>query len=84
MRRRFQNVNVAFGFQQPLGLDSRHAAGTRRRDGLPIFVILYIARRKDTVNAGSHIVGRIDVAGRSMFQLAREQIGIGPMADGDK
>ena len=60
--RRFQNIRVAFGFQQSLGLDRGHSARPRRCDGLPILMILHVARREHAVNVGTHIVFGDEVA----------------------
>src|SRR5579862_3017310 len=67
--------------EEPLRFDRGHAARARGGDGLPVVVILYVARREDTrdIRLGS-VMGE-EVAIGVHIELAFEHFGIGVVAD---
>jgi hypothetical protein len=65
----FRRASVAFGLQEPFGFDGRHAAGARRRDGLPVSAILHVARMKYSGYVRARSAVRDDVTVRIEIEL---------------
>src|SRR5690625_2754238 len=65
-----------------LGVNRRHTARSRRRDGLPVNVVLGISTRKDARNAGvGRVALRFDVTLRIHLQPPFEHLRGGLMTD---
>src|SRR5207247_2164046 len=73
------------GFQMPLGLERRHAAGPGGRHGLAIDVVLDVARREDARHARLGRPGfHLDVAVRQERDLAPENLRVRLVTDRDE
>src|SRR2546423_4155140 len=66
-----------------LGIDRRHAAAPRGRDGLPVDAVLDVPGDEDALDARAGAVGE-DVAVRVEVQLPAEELGVRRVADRDE
>ena len=71
-------------FEPTLGIERRHAPRPCSRDGLSVDVVLYVAAREDTFDAGQAAVVGDDIARVLHVELALEQVGVGLVADRDE
>src|SRR5690625_1782000 len=68
-----------------LGVNRRHTARSRCRDGLPVHVVLGISTRKDARDAGvGRVALRFDVTLRIHLQPSLEHLRVGLMTDCNK
>src|SRR5437773_9623836 len=77
-------LSVAQRFQIAFAVNRGHAACAGGRDCLPVNMVLNVASRKNSRNAGAHPAIRLNIPGRVQVQLAFEQLSIRRMADGHK
>src|SRR5947207_1841201 len=78
-------VIVLLHLQPPLRIYCSHTPGTSRRYCLAIYMVLHVAARKDAIDARvRRFPAREDVAIVVELQLARENVGVGPMPDRDE
>ncbi len=71
-------------FQELLDLDGSHAAGSGSGDGLAIAPVLHIATGEHAVDAGVHIVVRLEIAVGVSVELAVEHLRVGFVADAEE
>src|SRR5262245_15320928 len=70
--------------QEPFGVDRRHATGPGRRDGLPVDVILDIARRENPGDARLRSLVSDQIAVLVHVEDTAEEVAVRAMADPDE
>src|SRR5580698_310614 len=81
---RLADSSGAVVFQEFLDLNSSHAAGSRGGDGLAVAPVLHIAAREYAVDAGVHVVVRLQIAVSVGVELAVEHLRVGIVTDAEK
>src|SRR5690606_15722588 len=69
-------------FEEPLGVDGRHAARPGGSDCLPVDMVLHVAGGKHTGHAGPRAVVRHDVAAGVELELPDKKRRVRRVADG--
>src|SRR5579864_952686 len=74
----------AFGFEELLGFESGHAAGTGGGDSLAIAAVLNIAAGENSRHASVDVVASDEIAVSIGFKLAGEHLGVGNVTDAEE
>src|SRR2546426_7906943 len=81
---RFTLRSSVFRFQEPLGVHRGHAAGAGGGHGLPVDMILDVARGKDAGNVRLRAVVRLQIPNLVHLELTAKKSSIGRVADADE